>query len=106
MFDDVDSVVKLVYKQSFSSFVSLVNSKLQTTPRGSFSTLPTTAITPGFLSAILNQTRVGHVTFSALNRFPSTYVGTRYIGTHLGTYISYKPLSTLNHDPRLWNMMN
>lgn len=58
MFDDIDSTIDLVTTQTFADFVGTINSKIQTSPRGAFDVLPTTKLTPTFISAVLNQTEV------------------------------------------------
>ncbi|KAK7714938.1 hypothetical protein SLS63_011533 [Diaporthe eres] len=55
MFDGVDHTISLVRAQSFSTFVSTVDSSISLNPRGTFNTLPTTKTTPAFLAAVKNQ---------------------------------------------------
>lgn len=57
-FDDIPTELNLVSSQSFSDFVSIFQSGLVTNPRGTFNTLSTTKLTPGFLSAVSNATDV------------------------------------------------
>ncbi|CAN8096256.1 unnamed protein product [Discula destructiva] len=57
MFDGVESTVNLTYVQTFAEFIGTLNSHLQTSPRGSFATLATTATSPAFLNSCLEQTR-------------------------------------------------
>lgn len=63
MFDDIKPTLNLVSKMSFASFVSLINSRIQTSPRGAFNTLPTTTTTPVFLAAVLDQVKVSWASF-------------------------------------------
>ncbi|KAL2277115.1 hypothetical protein FJTKL_00247 [Diaporthe vaccinii] len=55
MFDGVNHTISLVRAQSFSTFVSTVDSSISLNPRGTFNTLPTTKTTPAFLAAVKNQ---------------------------------------------------
>ncbi|KAJ0114975.1 hypothetical protein J7T55_001382 [Diaporthe amygdali] len=55
MFDGVDHTISLVKQQTFSNFVSTVDSSVSVNPRGTFNSLPTTKTTPGFLAAVKNQ---------------------------------------------------
>ncbi|KAG8161219.1 hypothetical protein KVR01_009483 [Diaporthe batatas] len=55
MFDEVDDTISFVRVQSFSTFVSSVDSAIALNPRGTFNSLPTTKTTPAFLAAIKNQ---------------------------------------------------
>ncbi|KAJ4388552.1 hypothetical protein N0V93_006010 [Gnomoniopsis smithogilvyi] len=68
MFDGIESTINLVSTQTFSSFVSLVDSNIQTSPRGSFNTMPTTKLSAGFLAAVANQSQ-------ALSNVASNYSG-------------------------------
>lgn len=66
MFDGVDHTISLIRAQSFSTFVSNIDSSFSLNPRGTFNSLPTTKTTPAFLAAVKNQASVsqmkmGHV---------------------------------------------
>lgn len=61
MFDGVDHTISLVKAQSFSTFVSTVDSSIALNPRGTFNSLPTTKTTPAFLAAVKNQASVSYI---------------------------------------------
>lgn len=61
MFDGVDHTISLVRAQSFSTFVSTVDSSISLNPRGTFNTLPTTKTTPAFLAAVKKQASVSYI---------------------------------------------
>lgn len=75
MFDGIDSTLDLVATQNFSSFISTINSEIQTSPRGSFNTLPTTELSTGFIAAIANQSRVSLKIHRS--QMPPNILGTR-----------------------------
>lgn len=58
MFDGISSTINLATTQTFYSFILELASEINSSPRGSFNTLPTTRTTLGFLTAITNQTAV------------------------------------------------
>lgn len=58
MFDSVDYTISLVRAQTFSTFVSTIDSSIALNPRGTFNSLPTTKTTPAFLAAVKNQASV------------------------------------------------
>ncbi|KAL1871113.1 hypothetical protein Daus18300_004858 [Diaporthe australafricana] len=55
MFDSVDHTISLVKAQTFSTFVSTIDSSISLNPRGTFNSLPTTKTTPAFLAAVKSQ---------------------------------------------------
>lgn len=72
MFDGIPTTLDLAYEQSFVDMVATADSNVDTSPRGTFSVLPTTKITTGFLNAILNQSEVRMVYPPCTHQFPGT----------------------------------
>lgn len=55
-FDGISSLIDLRKNQTFGDFVNGVNSHLIHNDRGTFNTLSTSRLTPGFLAAVKNET--------------------------------------------------
>lgn len=68
MFDGIDSFIDLVKLQTFADFVGTADSRVQSSPRGTFEVLPTSKLTTTFMDAVLNQSNVSNFFSLAVSR--------------------------------------